>query len=90
MDISDYREKIDAIDSELIRLFDERMRVAEQIAAYKKEKGLAVVDPAREREKLEAVAAASAADMADYNKALFSLIMKLSSDHQLKVMEKEL
>ena len=36
MDISECREKIDAIDKALIEKLDERMRVAESIADYKK------------------------------------------------------
>ena len=52
MELSDYRNQIDHIDKELIRLFAERMDVAAEIAAYKKEHGLAVLDPARERAKL--------------------------------------
>ena len=38
MELSDYRNQIDHIDKELIRLFAERMDVAAGIAAYKKEK----------------------------------------------------
>lgn len=56
MELSDYRNQIDHIDKELIRLFAERMDVAAEIAAYKKEHGLAVLDPARERAKLLDVA----------------------------------
>ena len=52
LELSDYRNQIDHIDKELIRLFAERMDVAAEIAAYKKEHGLAVLDPARERAKL--------------------------------------
>ena len=42
LELSDYRNQIDHIDKELIRLFAERMDVAAEIAAYKKEHGLAV------------------------------------------------
>ena len=49
MELSEYRVKIDEIDRKLIGLFAERMDVAAGIAAYKKEHGLPVLDPARER-----------------------------------------
>ena len=42
------RREITRIDEEMARLFEQRMREAEKIAAYKKEHGLPVRDPARE------------------------------------------
>jgi chorismate mutase len=50
-----YRAQIDVIDKELLRLFNERMDVVRQIAQYKKEHGLPVLDAAREKEKLDAI-----------------------------------
>ena len=52
MELSDYREKIDSIDKELVKLFAERMDTAAEIARYKKEHGMKVLDSARERAKL--------------------------------------
>ena len=59
MDLKDLREKIDKIDDELIRLFQERMMIAADVAAYKKESGMAVLDKARERQKLASLPCAS-------------------------------
>ena len=50
----DYREQIDAIDQELVKLFTQRMEVAANIAGYKKEQGLPVYDPRRERDVMYA------------------------------------
>ena len=36
MSMDDYRSKIDAIDEEIVKKLEERMRVAEEIARYKK------------------------------------------------------
>ena len=44
------REKINIIDREMAKLFEERMECAEAIAEYKKERGLAIYDKAREDE----------------------------------------
>ena len=44
------REKINIIDKEMAKLFEERMVCAEAIAEYKKERGLAIYDKAREEE----------------------------------------
>ncbi len=42
------RETINRVDSEMAALFTERMRAAEQVAAYKKEHGLPITDAERE------------------------------------------
>ena len=38
------REKINLIDQEMARLFEERMKAAESVAEYKKEHGITVMD----------------------------------------------
>ena len=47
------REIINRVDTEMARLFTERMRAAEVIAEYKKENGLPIFDAEREREVIE-------------------------------------
>lgn len=42
------RNEINAVDLEMARLFERRMKACAQIAAYKKKHGLPVRDPARE------------------------------------------
>jgi chorismate mutase len=49
MQIEDWREEIDAIDRELLRLLNQRARVARKIGALKRAAGLPVCDPDRER-----------------------------------------
>ena len=49
-DLKSAREKINIIDREMAKLFEERMECAEKIAEYKKERGLAIYDKAREDE----------------------------------------
>ena len=46
--LNETREKINSIDKEMARLFEERMKAAEAVAEYKKEHGLAIFDPERE------------------------------------------
>ena len=55
MELKDYREKMDAIDAQLLALFLQRMETAAEIAAYKKSHGLPVLDSGRERAKLRAL-----------------------------------
>lgn len=50
MDIADWRKKIDEVDRDLVRLLNARGGVVLEIAKMKKQQGLAVLDPRRERE----------------------------------------
>ena len=42
------REKINEIDKKMAALFEERMLIAEDVEAYKKENGLPILDKSRE------------------------------------------
>ncbi|HEU0265071.1 MAG TPA: chorismate mutase [Geobacterales bacterium] len=50
MTIDDIRQEIDRLDADLLRIFNERADLALRIGRIKKEKGLAVYDPSREKE----------------------------------------
>ncbi len=82
MDLNTYRKEIDQIDDQIVRLFQERMDVAAKIAAYKKEQGLPILQPAREREKLAEVSEKSREDMQAYTRVLYSLLFELSRTYQ--------
>ncbi len=84
MDINDYRQEIDEIDDQLVRLFGKRMEVAAKIADYKKENHLPILVPAREREKLQDVAAKADPEMAGYTRVLYSMLFELSRSYQGK------
>lgn len=84
MDLSDYRQEIDEIDDQLVRLFGKRMEVAAKIADYKKENHLPILIPAREREKLQDVAAKAGPEMAGYTRVLYSMLFELSRSYQGK------
>jgi chorismate mutase len=49
MQIDDYREQIDQLDSELLRIFNERANLALKIGEIKKGLALPVYDPSREK-----------------------------------------
>ena len=53
IDLQECRNEIDKIDSDIIRLFEQRMKVCEDVAEYKIRTGKKVLDPERERQKLE-------------------------------------
>ncbi|MBP3377129.1 MAG: chorismate mutase, partial [Clostridia bacterium] len=80
------REDIDKIDRELVELFCRRMETASGIAEYKRESGMAVYDPIREREKLAAVANMAEDGMDSYIKQIYSLLFEVSRDYQSKLL----
>ena len=88
MDLKEYRGKIDEIDQKLVALFAERMDVAAGIAAYKKEHGLPVLDPARERAKLLDVAEKTPEALQEYAVSLYSLLFELSRSYQNRLLGK--
>lgn len=84
MDLNTLRAQIDAIDSELVSLFSRRMDVSAQIADYKRANDLPILMPAREREKLRAVAQQAGDNMEIYVRVLYSMIFELSRSYQSK------
>lgn len=81
-ELSELRQDIDRIDSEIFRLFGERAEVAAGVAEYKRAHGKAVYDPAREREKIADAAGRVPADLASYGQILMELLMEASRSRQ--------
>ncbi len=81
MELKEIRARIDAIDEQMLSLFLERMACAEQVAVYKKERNLPILNAAREQEILAEVEAKSG-DLAPYSRELFRVLMDLSKDRQ--------
>lgn len=52
MDLTQLRTEIDAIDSQIVKLYEDRMDICKKVAQYKIENGKKVFDRAREEEKL--------------------------------------
>ncbi|MBE6741247.1 MAG: prephenate dehydratase [Ruminococcaceae bacterium] len=55
MDLSELRKEIDAVDEQLIPLLIKRMQIAEDVAKYKIENGIPVLNASREQEILDKV-----------------------------------
>jgi len=87
MQLDELRGKIDQIDDELLHLFSQRMEVAAQIAAYKKERELPVLDRKREAEKLGGIAEKVSPDLEPYAHILFDTLFELSRSHQSTATE---
>ncbi len=55
LDLNEIRKNIDVIDRQLVDLFEQRMDLCHQVAEYKIESGKKVLDPVREKQKLQAI-----------------------------------
>ena len=84
MDLTQIREEINRVDDQLVKLFVERMELASQVAAYKKEHNMPIYVPAREREILKKVAEQAGDEFGRYTRLLYANIMDLSRSYQGK------
>ncbi len=80
--LESYREQIDSVDRELLRLLEQRMTISEKIAEVKREQGLPTFDRARENSKLGQVKKDAAAPFGEYAADLFSTLFDLSKRYQ--------
>lgn len=86
-DLQECREKIDEIDEQIVRLFEERMVVCEDVAAYKIRTGKKVLDPQREQAKLEAIRKKAHGDFNALGaQELFQQIMAISRKRQYQLL----
>ncbi len=83
VDLKECRDRLDEIDKELVRLFEERMRVCGDVAEYKIETGKAVYDGEREKQKLSAVQAMVHSEFnREAVREVFSQLMTISRRYQ--------
>lgn len=80
------RQDIDRIDKQLLPLFIERMQCSERVAALKKQAGVPVLDPAREKIILERVKE-QAGVYGESAAALYSAIMEISRARQHEMLD---
>ena len=79
MDLQDLREKLDRIDEQIVKLYEERMEITSQVADYKIETGKKVLDKSREEEKLRMVRSMTHNDFNAHGvQELFEQIMSMS------------
>ena len=86
MELSEIRTRIDAVDDQLLKLFLERMELAEEVAAYKNEHHLPILNKQREREILAKVTA-RAGDKERYAYHLYSTLFELARSRQAELVD---
>ncbi|MCH5272415.1 MAG: prephenate dehydratase [Lachnospiraceae bacterium] len=86
-DLEQCRKEIDEIDREMTVLFEKRMQVAADVAAYKKALGKKVFDKERESQKLAVIEGMASNDyFARGLRELFVQIMSLSRKYQYTML----
>ena len=87
MDLLEIRGRLDQIDTQIEKLFEERMRLCSEVAEYKIATGKAVYDAEREKQKIESVQAMAEGE---FNKQavaeLFLQMMTLSRRYQYQTI----
>ena len=86
-DLSHLRSSIDEIDLQLLDLIERRLKIAESVAAYKKENNLGIIDSNREASLLKRIQSLSSDDLADLNVDIFKAIIRASCKHQEKFLK---
>lgn len=87
LELPKIREEIDAIDREIVSLFERRMDLGAEVARYKIEAGKPVLDRDREQEKLKSVSAqAKDSFTAAALQELFRQMMASSRKLQYRIM----
>ena len=85
-DLTQCRAEIDRIDDQIAELFRERMEIALDVARYKKEHGVPVMNRAREREILARITEKTGPELAGYAKVLYNTLFDLSRSHQVRYL----
>ncbi|MDD3588304.1 MAG: prephenate dehydratase domain-containing protein [Thermoguttaceae bacterium] len=89
MGIDEIRTKISDLDEQIVNLVVDRMKMASEVAQYKKENGVPVLNRTREREILTRVTNQAGPDFEEYAKILFSILFDLSKSYQIRVLTEE-
>ena len=86
--LEELRRRINETDAEMAGLFEHRMELSAQIAAYKKERGLSVRDPVREAMVIDSnLARIRNPEIGEYYVRYLKSVMDLSCDYQIRLME---
>lgn len=82
------REEIGKIDADMAKLFESRMQTCEKIASYKKDNGLSVRDPEREKSLINSNRKyIKDSDVEDYYVKFMRNTIDLSCEYQSRIMK---
>lgn len=82
-DLETCRKEIDEIDQQMIQLFEKRMKVAQDVVAYKLENNLEIFQPEREKQVIEKnVKRIETKELEDYARLFVRDVMNISKSYQ--------
>lgn len=88
--LTSQRQRIDQIDRDIVRLFEERTAVVEEIATIKQENGIDILDAGREEQVIQKVKSyLERPELGDELVALYTEIMRISRSHQQQWIKNE-
>lgn len=82
MDLRELRLEIDKVDREIVSLFCRRMHISAEIAEWKAEHRVPILDAAREEEKLQSVMQLADPELAEETRQLYATLFALSRSYQ--------
>ena len=86
-DLLDIRKDIDKIDEQIVKLYEERMKLTSDVAEYKINTGKQVFDKEREESKLATLQKKAESDFTRHGiRELFEQIMAMSRKKQYKLL----
>lgn len=90
LDLSQLRVQLDEIDSQLVKLYEDRMELCRQVGEFKLETGKRILDKEREKQKIQTV---SALAHNEFNRTgiseLFEQIMAMSRKLQYQIINEK-
>jgi chorismate mutase len=84
------RERISALDRELVALLNQRLEVVRDLHAYKRARGYPMVDPVREARLLDALVAANPGPLSDAElRELWASLLALLTREAARLLDRE-
>lgn len=86
LDLNKTRDEINNIDRQIIELFKQRMNASKNVALYKMEHSLPVLDAARERKLLSNICEMAGEEFENYALSLYGTMLDVSKSYQHKLI----
>lgn len=88
MDLKGLRSEIDSIDSQIVKLFEQRMDAVSKVAEYKKQNNLPVQNNKREEEILQRVSSMVCNRNSKHVKTLFQSIFSITRAYEEEIIDR--
>lgn len=89
LNLQEIRGKLDTIDNQMISLFCQRMNLVKDVAAYKQENNLPILDTGRERDIINRVSLMAGEDLEHYAKLMYQTLFSVSRAYQSERLRAE-